>query len=173
MQLIFALGNPGKDYLWTRHNFGHLALDFHAKLQKAPAWSEKPRFHALTTQLGDTILAKSTLYYNESGLTLRALVDFYKIPLSSVLVVCDDFNLPFGTIRRREQGSAGGSNGLASVISHLSTTTFPRLRLGTDSPLRTKIGDKDFVLSRFTPEEKSHLPPLLKKVSDELRGKTS
>ena len=79
-------------------------------------------------------------------------------------MVCDDFNLAFGEIRYRKNGSAGGNNGLKSTISELNTSEFPRLRLGTGSDLRKKTGDTDFVLSKFTPEEKEKLPGLLREI---------
>jgi PTH1 family peptidyl-tRNA hydrolase len=96
-------------------------------------------------------------------------VKFYKISLSDILVICDDFNLEFGKIRARATGSAGGNNGLKSIIAELGTEDFSRLRIGTgNDDLRKKIGDVDFVLSKYTPEEKTELPQVLGEVADKL-----
>ena len=89
--------------------------------------------------------------------------------MDDILVVCDDFNLDFGKLRYRSTGSAGGNNGLKSIIRELSSEDFPRLRIGTgNDEIRKKIGDVDFVLSKFTPEEKALLPEVLKSVSDRI-----
>ena len=170
--LIFALGNPSKEYNFTRHNFGFLSLDFYAKLNQL-TFTEKPKFHAQLAQKDDTLFAKPTTYYNLVGQSLQSIIKFYKIPLSNVLIICDDFTLPFGTIRLRQQGTAGGNNGLKSIIETLGTTDFPRLRLGTDSPARATLGDTDFVLSRFTPEEKAKLPDLLTQITHQITTFTS
>ena len=89
-------------------------------------------------------------------------MNYYKISLSDLLILCDDFNLDFGTLRYREKGTDGGNNGLKSTIRSLNTTDFKRLRLGTaNNDLRKKMGDVDFVLGRFTPEEREKLPEIL------------
>ena len=94
---------------------------------------------------------------------------FYKIANSDVLVVCDDFNLEFGVARYRSSGSAGGNNGLKSVISELGTDDFARIRVGTgNNELRGEMGDVDFVLSKFTSEEKKILPKILREVADKI-----
>ena len=103
------------------------------------------------------------------GKSVRAFMNFYKIPLENILIICDDFNIPFGTTRNREKGSAGGNNGLKSVTRELGTDDYPRLRLGTGNPeLRKKIGDINFVLSKFTPDEKDQLPIILKTICSRL-----
>ncbi len=161
MNLIVGLGNPGKEYNFTRHNFGFLALDFYFKKQGID-WEKSEKFHAIWQKSSDTIFLKPQTFYNDVGLSVRACVDFYKIPLENILIICDDFNLPFGTTRFRQHGSAGGNNGLKSIISHLGTDDFARLRLGTgNDELRKKLGDTDFVLSKFTAAEKEALPSFL------------
>ena len=167
MKLIVGLGNPGPEYNFTRHNFGFLALDFYAKVNNL-TW-QKPKFHALWLKTGDKILIKPQTFYNDSGRAVVEFANFYKIPLEGILVVCDDFNLPFDSFRYRAKGSSGGNNGLKSISEYLHTTDFPRLRLGTrNDALRQKLGDVDFVLSRFTPEEKSALPAFLAQISQEI-----
>lgn len=171
MKLIIGLGNPGPEYNFTRHNFGFLALDFYAKINHLD-W-QKPKFHSLWLKTGDKILIKPQTFYNDSGRAVQEFVNFYKIPLENILVVCDDFNLPFGTSRYRAKGSSGGNNGLKSISESLHTTDFSRLRLGTGhDDLRRTLGDVDFVLSRFTPEEKSALPDFLAGISRDLDART-
>ena len=113
------------------------------------------------------IFIKPQDYYNESGKAVKSFMNYYKIPLEDVLVVCDDFKLEFGKIRYRSAGSGGGNNGLKSIICELGSEDFPRLRMGTgNDELRGKTGDVDFVLSKFTPEEKALLPGVLAQLAD-------
>ena len=170
-RLIFALGNPSQQYNFTRHNFGFLALDFYAKTHDI-TFIQRCRFTAQIAEYNGVIFAKPTTFYNEVGSSLIKIIKFYKIRPEDILVVCDDFTLPFGQLRHRATGSAGGNNGLKSIIEHLGTDQFPRLRLGTDSPLRQKLGDTDFVLSRFTDEEKQQLPTLLSKITTQINTLT-
>ena len=168
MNLIVGLGNPENKYNFTRHNFGFLALDFYAKTHDL-TWQPTPKFSARYLRSGDTFFIKPETYYNLSGQAVRSFLSFYKIPLDRLLVVCDDFDLPFGTLRLRAKGSAGGNNGLKSIISELGTSDFPRLRLGTNNDaLRRQLGDIDFVLSKFTEAEKSHLPTILRDASTQI-----
>lgn len=168
MKLIVGFGNPGNEYNFTRHNFGFLALDFYAKIKKLE-WQKNPKFDAIYLKEGDIIFIKPQTYYNNVGHSIQAFAHFYKIPPKDCLVLCDDFNLNFGMVRFREKGSAGGNNGLKSTISELNTTEFPRLRLGTgNDKLRQKLGDYDFVLSKFTAEEKAKLPEVLTEIAAKL-----
>lgn len=176
MKLVVGLGNPGNQYNFTRHNVGFLSLDFYTKV-KGLNWEKTPKFGAEwlkvraselnTTE--DVILIKPQDFYNESGRAVRAFQQYYKIALDDILVICDDFNLEFGKLRFRESGSAGGNNGLKSVIAELKSEDFPRLRIGTgNGELRAKLGDTDFVLGKFTPEEKGRLPKVLREVEGRL-----
>ena len=165
MKLVVGLGNPGNQYNFTRHNSGFLALDFYFKTHKME-WEGRPKFGAIYAREGDVFFVKPQDYYNESGRAVREFAKFYKIDLSDILVVCDDFSMEFGKVRSRTTGSAGGNNGLKSVISELSSEDFNRLRIGTgNDDLRRKMGDVDFVLSKYTPEEKEKLPEILGEVS--------
>ncbi len=167
MQLIVGLGNPGSEYNFTRHNYGFLALDFYAKLHQLD-W-QKPKFNALWCKDGNTIFIKPQTFYNDSGLAVSAFARFYKLAPQDILVICDDFELPFGSIRYREHGSAGTNNGLKSILQHLNSDQFRRLRLGTgNDALRQIIGDIDFVLGRFTTAEHDQLPTVLKTISDRI-----
>ena len=167
MKLVVGFGNPENKYNFTRHNYGFLTLDFYAKI-KGLNWEQNPKFNAIWLKTSidgeQVIFIKPQTYYNEVGQAVQAFSHFFKIKPEDILVVCDDFNLAFGEIRYRKNGSAGGNNGLKSTISELNTSEFPRLRLGTGSDLRKKTGDTDFVLSKFTPEEKEKLPNLLREI---------
>lgn len=120
---------------------------------------------ALWFKDGDRIFIKPQDYYNNSGQAVQAFMHFYKISPTDILVICDDFDLPFGTLRYRAHGSSGGNNGLKSISEHLNTTDFPRLRIGSNNPdIRQKVGDIDFVLGKFTPEEKANLSQILSEI---------
>ncbi len=168
MKLVVGLGNPEAKYNWTRHNTGFLTLDFYFKLNHL-SWGVKPRYGAIFGRRDDILFIKPQDYYNLSGKAVREFMKFYKIPATDILVVCDDFNLKFGTLRYRAHGSAGGNNGLKSITAEIGTENFPRLRVGTgNDELRGKIGDVDFVLSKFTMTEKVRLPGILKEASDKI-----
>ena len=170
MKLIVGFGNPEEKYNFTRHNFGFLTLDFYAKIKKLE-WQKKEKFNAIWLKYGDTILIKPQTYYNEVGRSVQAFSHFYKISPEDILIICDDFNLEFGKIRFRAHGSAGGNNGLKSVIAEIGTADFPRLRLGTGSSLRKKTGDTDFVLGKFTASEKEKLPDILREACENIDSK--
>jgi len=160
MKLILAQGNPGKEYTYTRHNVGFFMIDKFANNHSAE-FSVKSKFHA---EIAETvlhgekvILAKPTTYYNETGRSARALVDFYKLdPAQDLLVIYDDLALPFGTIRTRQKGSSAGNNGIKSLNAALGED-YKRLRIGIYNPLRDRIPDADFVLAKFTANEKDTL----------------
>ena len=168
MKLIIGLGNPGQEYNFTRHNFGFLALDFYFK-KEGLSWEPQERFGAVWKKVDNKIFIKPQLFYNDSGVPVREFMHFYKLTPADILVICDDFNLEFGKTRLREKGSAGGNNGLKSIISNLGTEEFRRLRLGTgNDELRNKLGDVDFVLSKFTASEKEQLPNILNSLTSML-----
>jgi peptidyl-tRNA hydrolase, PTH1 family len=157
-RLIVGLGNPGRDYADTRHNVGFMVLDRLAAWAKVSFRMEK-KWQAEVAAVGDVWLCKPQTYMNLSGESTRAIGQFYKIEPSSVLVVFDDMALPLGRLRLRESGSAGGHNGLSSVIQHLGTNAIPRLRVG--------IGGADpgaavgHVLGRFSPAERKVLDEVI------------
>jgi len=168
MKLVVGLGNSGNQYNFTRHNTGFLVLDYYFKV-RGLKWSEKPRLGALWGRDEDVIFIKPQEFYNNSGQAVATYMKYYKIPTSDILVICDDFNLEFGTLRYRSSGSAGGNNGLKSIIAALGSEDFARIRVGTgNDALRKRLGDTDFVLSKFTPEERSLLPEILKSATERL-----
>jgi peptidyl-tRNA hydrolase, PTH1 family len=154
--LIAGLGNPGSEYARTRHNAGFLLVEALADAWRAD-WREERRFEASvakTVRDGRTVwLARPLTFMNASGEAVGALVRYYRVPLSQVLVVVDDADLPLGAVRLRPDGSPGGHHGLESVESQLGTRQYPRLRLGigrTERGLRQITGH---VLGRFTADE--------------------
>ena len=164
MKLVVGLGNPGDRYNFTRHNSGFLALDFYFKVHGLN-WESKPKFGAIWGRSGDTLFIKPQGFYNESGRVVAEFMRFYKIKLADIVVICDNFDLKFGKIRYRSFGRPTGNNGLKSINSALKTSAYPRIRIGTkNDELRQKMGNVDFVLSRFTPEEKTQLPEILQSV---------
>ena len=173
MKLIVGLGNPGNRYSFTRHNVGFLALDFYFKRHQAE-WRDKPFLGAIRGVIGDNLFIKPQNFYNETGKVVADYMRHFKIPASDILVICDNFDLEFGAVRYRASGSAGGNNGLKSIDKALGSSDYARIRVGTgNDELRVGLGDIDFVLSKFTPEEKERLPEILAETTakiDEIIG---
>lgn len=157
MKLIVGLGNPGKEYENTRHNIGFMVLD-----EIANSFGEdfsKNKFCGLYfTRVinGDKVIfLKPQKYMNLSGEVVRDFVSYFNISTNDVLIICDDLDLPVGKIRLRKKGSSGGHNGLKNIELHLNTREFKRLKIGISN---NKIIDtKDYVLGKFTKEEKKLL----------------
>ena len=166
--LLVCLGNPGDKYENTRHNVGFMVADEVAGRQGKPI--QKLKFKALTNILtvsGEKVLVmKPITYMNLSGEAVRPAVDFYKIPPSRVLVVSDDTALPVGRLRIRVKGSAGGHNGLKSVIQHLGTDQFPRLRVGVGEKPHPDYDLADWVLGKFAGEDKKAIAAAVKRAAD-------
>ena len=156
MRLVAGLGNPGEQYAFTRHNMGWLCADFIAVNNNLGKPQEK--FHAEFWKMGDVILLKPLTFMNSSGLSVSEAVNFYKIELSDVLIVYDDIALPFGKLRMRAQGTAGGHNGLISILGALGDIHVPRLRIGIGHPPGSMI---NYVLGHFPPEEHEQLPKVI------------
>jgi peptidyl-tRNA hydrolase, PTH1 family len=157
--LVAGLGNPGRRYAGTRHNIGFVVLDELARRHglRFSAKQANSEIARGTIEGRNAILAKPQTYMNNSGLAVGWLARYYKVPLDRLLVVYDDFALPLGTIRIRGKGSAGGHNGLTSVIQHMGTQNFPRLRVGVDHPVVAQHSHIDWVLGHFNKEEKKTL----------------
>jgi PTH1 family peptidyl-tRNA hydrolase len=164
VKLIVGLGNPGAKYDGTRHNAGFAAIDrlagrHHIAWEGAPRGTEAligrwRRSTSLTADAEDAVLAKPLTFMNLSGAAVLGLLQFYKIELSALLVIVDEVQLETGRIRIRPSGSAGGHNGLKSIIATLGTDQFPRMRIGVGR------GDgrrdlADHVLARFEPDERA------------------
>lgn len=158
MKLIVGLGNPGKKYEGTRHNVGFEVLDRMAvELLADPPLT---RFDGVLRQCRiaseSALLLAPHTFMNLSGSCVLAAVDFYKLTPGEVLVVCDDFNIPAGTLRLRPRGTEGGQKGLADVIRRLGTNEIPRLRIGI-GPVPDRWDAADFVLGRFTSAERGEM----------------
>jgi PTH1 family peptidyl-tRNA hydrolase len=157
MYLIVGLGNPGNEYIWTRHNVGFLVADQLAASMGAQFHAGKGEFWLAECSLKNieiTVL-KPVTYMNNSGIAVQDFLERQQIALEKILIVCDDFQLPIGAIRLRKDGSDNGHNGLSSVIYHLQTDQFARLRCGIAAmsmpPEKSKM--KDFVLDKFPESE--------------------
>lgn len=158
--LIVGLGNPGAKYAQTRHNAGFMVID---RLGQDINGTSRERFQGqlLETVRNDEtlVLLKPLTYMNSSGQSVAQVARWYKILPERILIVYDELDLPFGTIRIRPKGSAGGHNGLASVIKELGTSEIPRLRIGIGRPTRgTTVA---YVLSRFFEEERKAVPAII------------
>ena len=166
--LLVGLGNPGTQYENTRHNVGFLVADELAERQNAPI--QRLKFKALTNLLtisGEKVLVmKPVTYMNLSGEAVRQAVDFYKIPPERVLVLFDDISLPVGKLRIRKNGSAGGHNGLKSIISCLGSDQFPRVKIGVGAKPHPDYDLADWVLSSFSKTEQPELDRALDNARD-------
>lgn len=155
MKLILAQGNPGQEYSGSRHNVGWQVVDAVAR-QNDTEFRDTPKFHAQLAQFvleGEkVILVKPTTFYNETGRSLTAFKQFYKLENDDILVIHDELALPFATLRIRQGGSDAGNNGIKNINVHAGESTW-RLRIGIQTPLRERAGDMAFVLSRFSLEE--------------------
>ena len=156
MKLIVGLGNPGRRYEGTRHNIGFDVVDALAERRRA-GWEAAPRgIEALVARAGDVRLAKPLTYMNLSGAAVAALLQFYKIEILGLLGVVDDVNLELGRLRTRSTGSAGGHNGLRSVIESVGTEDFARLRIGVGrGDARRDLADH--VTAKFERDERENV----------------
>lgn len=166
MKLVVGLGNPGNQYVETRHNIGWMVLDRLADRHgRSGRGRQRDASSTIELRTGglELILAKPQTYMNDSGVAVRKLLARDRVPLGEMLVIADDFALPFGKLRFRESGSHGGHNGLRSIIDELGTEKYARLRVGIGEPGR---GAVDHVLSKFAPDERARLPILLDAAAD-------
>jgi peptidyl-tRNA hydrolase, PTH1 family len=166
VKLVVGLGNPGNQYAETRHNIGWMALDRladrHGRGGRGRQRDASSVIELRTAGL-ELILAKPQTFMNDSGIAVRKLLATNRVPLVDLLVIADDFALPFGKLRFREAGSHGGHNGLRSIIDELGTEKYSRLRVGIGEPGRGAI---DHVLSKFAADERARMPILLDASAD-------
>ncbi len=157
--IIVGLGNPGKEYAFTRHNTGFLALDYLSDVLSVKI--NRSKFKALTAEarIGENrvLLMQPQTFMNNSGEAVIEAVNFYKIKPENVIVVFDDISLPVGKMRIRKNGSAGGHNGIKSIIAHLGTDTFPRVKVGVGEKPHKEMDLADWVLSKFGADEQKGL----------------
>lgn len=161
MKVIVGLGNPGPQYAETRHNIGFLLVDLLAETHNLQFYSKFQGLWAEGKVAGDRIiLLKPQTFMNLSGRSVRELVNFYKVLGEDLLIVQDDMDLPLGKLRLRNQGSAGGHNGLRSILAELGTEEFWRLKLGVGRPPK-EWDPARYVLSPFVEEEITQLDEVL------------
>lgn len=173
LQLLVGLGNPGPKYADTRHNVGFMVVERLAR-GAAVGFRNQPRLHGELAEIGAGAarlrLLMPQTYMNESGRSIRAALDWYRLSPAQLLVLVDDMDLPLGRLRLRAGGSAGGHNGLRSTIQHLGTQEFARLRIGigapADNPAERRARTVSHVLGRFAAEERPVLEAVLDEVVD-------
>ena len=165
VKIVVGLGNPGREYAATRHNLGFMVVDELAR--RLAASERRNRFRSDLVEVFDggekVVLLKPRTYMNLSGSAVREAVNWYKTPLDDLLVVVDDIDLPFGSIRLRARGGSGGHNGLGSIIAELGLDGFSRMRIGIGRGTGQATRQ---VLSRFTSDEERVLPGVVQAAAD-------
>lgn len=168
IKIVVGLGNIGEEYVRTRHNIGFMCLDYLART-KGLTWQEKARFKAFVSEymIDDTkvICAKPTTYMNLSGEAVQALAQFYKVELTDIVIVHDELDLNFGTIRTRIGGHHAGNNGIRSISGSIGSD-YARIRCGIANEHLEQIGAVNFVLGRFSAEEQRALPAIAQEASE-------
>ena len=166
--MIVGLGNPGKDYEKTRHNVGFRVTDLLSGQLKTKI--DRLKFQALMRQVDyngkKVLLVQPQTYMNASGAAVSALASYYKVKPERILVIFDDISLPVGRIRIRRDGSAGGHNGIKSIIQSLGTDQFPRVKVGVGAKPHPDYDLADWVLSKFSAQEEKALAPALEHAAE-------
>ena len=165
--LLIGLGNPGREYANTRHNFGFLLVDRLAVRLNARGMKVQSKAIVMNAQYEERklILAKPQTYMNLSGQSVQGLIHFYKLPLTNVMILSDDLDLPFGTIRIRASGGPGGQRGLSSILERLGTKDVPRLRLGIGRP-PGRMDPSNYVLQNFSRDDLQAISEILDRAAD-------
>ncbi len=168
MYIIAGLGNPGRNYTGTRHNIGFDAIDTIASENNIKFNKTKFKADIGEGTIGGekVILAKPQTFMNLSGESIRPLRDWYKIPDENIIIIHDDISLPLGKLRLRGKGSAGGHNGMKSIIYQLGTDIFPRIKIGVGAPPDADYDLADFVLGKFSKNEVEILIQTVIKAAD-------
>ena len=166
--LVVGRGNPGEKYENPRHNVGFLTVDELAERARVPVQKLKHRALTNTLEVGGVkvLLMKPVTYMNLSGEAVGEAARFYKLPPERVLVISDDVSLPVGKLRIRKGGSAGGHNGLKSIIQHLGTDQFPRIKVGVGQKPHPDYDMADWVLSKFAGEDLKTITEAIRKAAD-------
>lgn len=170
MFLIAGLGNPGRKYEMTRHNIGFEVIDYISKEYgiKVNRIRHKALLGEGVLQGERILLAKPQTFMNLSGESIRDICEYYKLPPENIIIIYDDIALPTGSVRIRAKGSAGGHNGMKSIIYQLQTDEFMRLRIGVGAPKHEDYDLKDYVLGRFRPDEADDIISAVKLCPDAL-----
>lgn len=165
-KVVIGLGNPGQKYAQTRHNMGYMVVEELARRHFAPTSRKRLKAEITEVRIGSdrVVLAMPQTYMNESGLSVREIMRWYKTPPEDVLLVVDDLDQTYGQIRLRPKGGAGGHNGLKSTFQHAGTNEIPRLRIGIG---RGRSGQVTaHVLSKFSKEEQMNLSGIIEEAAD-------
>jgi peptidyl-tRNA hydrolase, PTH1 family len=181
-KILVGLGNPGKRYEHTRHNAGFMALDLIAR-ENGLEWKENKKFNSLTATLDDALLLKPQTFMNNSGVAVRSALSYYKLlpknllsikkdsDLNEVLtLIHDDLDINLGKYKISTDSRSAGHNGVQSIIDHLKTKNFKRIRVGIFTELKDKMPGEKFVLDNFGKEEKETLKVVLEKLLNELKA---
>lgn len=168
--IIAGLGNPGAKYEFTRHNIGFMFVDYWANKEskKISKLKYKSLISEVTISGHKCLIMKPQTYMNNSGEAIREAADFYKIPPEKVIVIYDDISFDVGKIRIRRKGSAGGHNGIKSIIQHLGSDNFPRIKIGAGKKPENGFDQVDWVLSHFSKDELETLRNSAEKVCEVL-----
>jgi PTH1 family peptidyl-tRNA hydrolase len=166
MFMIVGLGNPGRRYADTRHNVGFMTVDELLRRHGAAETAERMGARVARTCIAgqDVLLVTPQTFMNESGQAVGRLWRWYRLRLEDLLVIGDDIDLPFGRLRLRPRGSAGGHRGLQSIFTHLGSQDVARLKIGIGRPDSAEA--RDYVLASFRPEERAELPAVLARAAD-------
>lgn len=175
MKLVVGLGNPEDKYAGTRHNLGFDLLEHFRKKVNVSDWNMEEKFHSEIIRLEDYILVRPQTFINKSGLAVKLLATYYKIPTTDIIIIHDDLDLHLGKIKVRLGGSGGGHHGVESIIESLGTDQFIRVRLGIGNEKshsgehkRISFSAEKFVLEEFLSNEKSGVKHMLKQASKAL-----
>lgn len=157
--LIVGLGNPGPEYAFTRHNVGFIAVDLWAQALGVTRWSSEAKAFVARAKWGnqDVLFVKPQTFMNRSGESVQPLLQYYKIPLEQLLVVHDELDFPFQTMKLQKNRGAGGHNGIKSISERLGTADYARMKIGIGRPPHPEMEVSAHVLGKFTPEEGQQL----------------
>lgn len=166
IKLVVGLGNPGKEYANTRHNLGFEVLDNIAKRLEITKWKERDGGLYFDTyiDMSRVIFLKPQRYINLSGDVMIEFVRFFNIPIEDILIVSDDLDLPVGSFRLKQKGTSGGHNGLKNIENQLQTNEYKRIKIGISND--KEMDTKDYVLGKFSIEDKKKLKTVIETVSD-------
>ena len=175
MWLIVGLGNPGNKYTFTRHNVGFLAVDLFAQScngGNAPVWKDEHKAQVCKLKIEDQpiVIAKPQTFMNLSGESVQSLMNFYKIDQEHLIVVQDDIDQGFGSMRFHKNRGHGGHNGIRSISGLLGSADYVRLKLGVGRPAHPEMEVADYVLAKFSSEEQSQLTEFLNKAGDAIES---